>query len=86
MKKIPNLSVPGLMFKSHKEYTGHLARQWAMTGLQFSIKIRQTSTDTPLKVENSRMRWPVLVLLRNLRVWLLLWMRTQNRSYLYRLT
>ena len=41
------------MFKSHKEYAGHLARQRATTGLQFSIKIRQTSTDTTLKIENS---------------------------------
>jgi hypothetical protein len=74
------------MFESHKEYAGHLARQRATTGLQFSIKIRQTSTDTTLKVENSQMRRPVLVLLRNLRVGLLLWMRIQIRSYLYLLT
>jgi hypothetical protein len=53
--KVPNLSVPGLMFESHPEYTGHPARHRAKAGFQFRVKIRQTSTDTPLEVEDGRM-------------------------------
>jgi len=69
--KVPNLGVPGLMFESHPEYTGHLARHLATAGFQLRVKIHQASTDTPLEVEDGRMWWPVLFPPRNFRVWLL---------------
>jgi hypothetical protein len=53
--KVPNLGVPGLMFESHPEYTGHLARHLATAGFQLRVKIRQASTDAPLEVEDARM-------------------------------
>jgi hypothetical protein len=43
------------MFESHEKYTSHLACQGATTGLQFYVKVRQASTDTPLEIEDSRM-------------------------------
>lgn len=59
------------MFESHEKYTSHLTCQWATTGLQFYVKIRQAGTDTPLEIEDRRKRWPVLVLLRDFRMRLL---------------
>jgi len=51
-KSISDLGVPGFMFECHKEYTGHLARQRATTGLQFSVEVRQASPNTLLEVED----------------------------------
>ena len=51
-KSISDLSVPGFMFEGHKEYTRHLARQRATTGLQFNVEVRQASPDTLLEVED----------------------------------
>ena len=69
--KNPNLGVPRLMFESHEKNTSHLACQGATAGLQFYVQIRQAGTDTPLEIEDCRMRWPVFVLLRDLRMQLL---------------
>ena len=69
----------GIVFENHEEYTSHLARQRATTTLQFCVKIHQAGPDTVLEVEDRRMQRPVLVLLRNFRVWLLSSMRTWDR-------
>jgi hypothetical protein len=69
--KNPNLGVPGLVFESHEKYTSHFTCQGATTGIQFYVKVRQASTDTPLEIVNRRKRRPVLVLLRDFRMRLL---------------
>ena len=83
MYKNPNLGVPGLVFEGHEKYTSHLACQGPTTGLQFYVKIRQASTDTPLEIQDRRMRRPIIVLLRDFRMRLLSCIRKEIKTRIY---
>ena len=71
------------MFERYEEYPSYLARQQATTGLQLRVEIGQPTTDTLLKVEDDRIRWPVLVSLGNFGMCPLLWVRIQNQTPRY---
>ena len=68
------------MLEPHEEDTCHFACQWTASRLQFCEKIGQSITHTFLKLSDGYERWPVLVILRNLRVGLLHRMRTRYFS------